>query len=66
MHAMRISDDAPWEWNLRTNKIALFARWKCMLGYGDDEFLDSLENRRSHIHPLDLAGVEATPRRHIE
>ncbi|WP_240057301.1 PAS domain-containing protein [Paraburkholderia azotifigens] len=58
--AMRIADDGPWEWNLQTNEFVLSTRWKCMLGYGDDEFLDSLENWRAHIHPLDLAGVDAT------
>jgi len=58
--AMRIADDGPWEWNLQTNDFVLSTRWKCMLGYGDDEFPDSLENWRAHIHPLDLAGVDAT------
>lgn len=37
-----------------------------MLGYGDDEFADSLENWREHIHPLDLADVDATLRARIE
>jgi PAS domain S-box-containing protein len=64
--AMRIADDGPWEWNLQTNEFVLSTRWKCMLGYGDDEFLNSLENWRGHIHPLDLAGVDATLRCRIE
>ncbi|MPW22899.1 PAS domain-containing protein [Paraburkholderia sp. CNPSo 3157] len=64
--AMRISDDGPWEWNLQTNEFVLSARWKCMLGYGEDEFPDSIENWHRHIHPLDLAGVEATLRCCIE
>jgi PAS domain S-box-containing protein len=60
--AMRIADDGPWEWNLQTNEFVLSTRWKCMLGYGDDEFADSMENWRAHIHPLDVAGVDATLR----
>ncbi|MBN3760634.1 PAS domain-containing protein [Burkholderia sp. Ac-20365] len=64
--AMRIADDGPWEWNLQTNEFVLSTRWKCMLGYGDDEFPDSLENWRGHIHPLDLAGVDATLRCRLE
>jgi len=64
--AMRISDDGPWEWNLQTNEFALSARWKCMLGYSDDEFRSSPENWRGHIHPDDLAGVEATLRCCVE
>ena len=64
--AMRIADDGPWEWNLQTNELVLSTRWKCMLGYGDDEFADSLENWRGHIHPLDVAGVDATLRCRIE
>ncbi|GAB7523245.1 hypothetical protein PBS_22290 [Paraburkholderia sp. 2C] len=64
--AMRIADDGPWEWNLQTNEFVLSTRWKCMLGYGDDEFADSLENWRGHIHPLDIAGVDATLRCRME
>ncbi|BFG77378.1 hypothetical protein PTKU46_54110 [Paraburkholderia terrae] len=64
--AMRIADDGPWEWNLQTNELVLSTRWKCMLGYGDDEFADSLENWRGHIHPLDIAGIDATLRCRIE
>jgi hypothetical protein len=36
-----------------------------MLGYGDDEFWIRLRTGAA-IHPLDLAGVEATLRCHIE
>jgi len=64
--AMRIADDGPWEWNLQTNEFVLSSRWKCMLGYSDDEFADSLENWRAHIHPQDIAGVDATLRCRME
>ncbi|MFC0402356.1 PAS domain-containing protein [Paraburkholderia rhizosphaerae] len=64
--AMRIADDGAWEWNLQTNEFIPSTRWKCMLGYGDDEFPDSIENWRGHIHPLDLAGVDARLKRGME
>jgi len=58
--AMRISDDGAWEWNLQTGEFVLSLRWKCMLGYTEDEFPDSLQAWREHVHPLDLAAVDAT------
>ena len=58
--AMRISDDGPWEWNLQTDEFILSPRWKCMLGYSDEEFPNSLQAWREHVHPLDIAAVEAT------
>ncbi|WP_258187819.1 PAS domain-containing protein [Trinickia symbiotica] len=58
--AMRISDDGAWEWNLQTGQFILSPRWKCMLGYTEDDFPDSLQAWREHVHPLDLAAVDAT------
>ncbi|MEX3790380.1 PAS domain-containing protein [Paraburkholderia sp. BR14374] len=58
--AMRISDDGAWEWNLQTGEFVLSPRWKCMLGYTEDELSDSLQAWRNIVHPLDLAAVEAT------
>jgi len=58
--AMRISDDGAWEWNLQTGQFVLSPRWKCMLGYTEEEFPDSLQVWREHVHPLDLAAVDAT------
>jgi PAS domain S-box-containing protein len=56
--AMRISDDGPWEWNLQTNEFVLSPRWKCMLGYSDDEFPNTLQAWREHVHPLDIAALD--------
>lgn len=63
---MRISDDGPWEWNLRTQEFIPSPRWKSMLGYTDDEFPNSLQVWREHVHPLDLKSVESALSMHVE
>jgi PAS domain S-box-containing protein len=60
--AMRISDDGPWEWNLQTDEFVLSPRWKCMLGYSDDEFPNTLQAWREHVHPLDIAAIDTALR----
>jgi diguanylate cyclase (GGDEF)-like protein/PAS domain S-box-containing protein len=45
--------DGLWDWNLQTNEVWYAARFKELLGYGEDEFPDVLESLNSHLHPDD-------------
>ncbi len=49
--------DGLWDWDLRTDKVWYAPRFKEMLGYGDTEFLDTLEMWDSHVHPDDRQTV---------
>jgi PAS domain S-box-containing protein len=41
--AVQGSNDGIWDWDLRTGRIWFSARWKEMLGYGEDELEDTLD-----------------------
>ncbi len=43
-----------WDWNLENNTIHFEPRWKEMLGYRDDELLNSFETWQERVHPEDL------------
>ncbi|MBE0440059.1 MAG: EAL domain-containing protein [Gammaproteobacteria bacterium] len=49
--------DGVWEWNIETGVAIFSEHWKQMLGYGEDEFVDSFEQWEAHIHPDDKEQV---------
>ncbi|MGE5453476.1 MAG: PAS domain S-box protein [Acidobacteriota bacterium] len=50
--------DGVWDWNVLTGEVFFSARWKAMLGYGDDEILGCMAELTQRIHPDDRARVE--------
>ena len=56
--AARGANDGLWDWNLSTNVIYFSARWKAMLGYREDEILDTPEEWFERIHETDRERVK--------
>jgi PAS domain S-box-containing protein len=46
--------DGHWDWDIPSNEVHFSALWKTMLGYGDNEISDSLDEWSSRVHPDDL------------
>lgn len=64
--ALRGAHDGLWERDLEDGRVVLSPRWKSMLGYAEDEFADRLDTWRAHVHPQDLASVEAAFAAHLD
>ncbi len=59
------ANDGMWDWNVKAGTIYFSPRWKAMLGYGEDDFIDSMPHWRDLIHPEDLPEVQALFRKHL-
>lgn len=61
--AIGAGNDGLWEWNLKSGDVFYSARWKGMLGYGEQEIGPAAAEWHSRIHPEDrdiaLAEVQA-------
>ncbi len=60
------ANDGLWDWNLRTNRIRLSARWKEMIGYGDGELTANAQEWLDRIHPDDIEAVREAMAAHID
>lgn len=52
--ALEGSKDGVWDWNIETNIVYFSPQWKAMLGYGEDELNDELDEWKKRVHPDDL------------
>ncbi len=64
--ALEGSGDAVWDWNVQTNDFFVTRRWKEMLGYGEEDIIDTFEAVRTLIHPGDLVQTGAHYREYAE
>ncbi len=64
--AVRGSSDGIWDWNVTTGEVYYSARFKELLGYQNDEFLDHLDSFRDHLHPDDAAATWEALKRHFD
>jgi diguanylate cyclase (GGDEF)-like protein/PAS domain S-box-containing protein len=62
--AARGANDGLWDWDLRSNEVYYSPRWKEMLGYGDEEIGNSVEEWLERVHPHDLERVQAALENH--
>ncbi len=51
--------DGIWDWNFLTGEVYLSPRWKAMLGFGEDEERNWLQEMPALLHPEDLPNVAA-------
>ena len=59
------SRDGIWDWDLNSGEIIYSARWKEMIGYGDDVLTPTIDTFFSFLHPDDKARVQATIAQHL-
>ncbi|MFZ5949888.1 MAG: PAS domain-containing protein, partial [Candidatus Rifleibacteriota bacterium] len=51
MLAVKGTQDGIWDWDIKTNRVFLSARWKEMIGYRDDELRNDFDTFISFLHP---------------
>ncbi|MBW1608826.1 MAG: sigma 54-interacting transcriptional regulator, partial [Deltaproteobacteria bacterium] len=54
-----------WDWDLRTDKLYYSDRFKELLGYAPDEFLDTLDEFWNRLHPDDYEAVRMALDQHL-
>jgi diguanylate cyclase (GGDEF)-like protein/PAS domain S-box-containing protein len=64
--ALRGTNDGLWDWNAITNEVYYSARWKQMLGYGENEIPNVPEEWDLRVHPDDLPRVKADLDAHLQ
>ena len=63
--ALEGSRDGVWDWNVKNNEIFLSRRWKTILGFGENELQNRLEEWVTRVHPEDLDRTLDTVQRHL-
>ncbi|NPU84070.1 MAG: PAS domain S-box protein [Syntrophaceae bacterium] len=63
--ALEGAGDGLWDWNVQTNRVLYSRQWKAMLGYGEDEIGDSLDEWERLLHPDDQARAHEELDRHF-
>lgn len=64
--ALEGAGDGVWDWDLTSDSVHYSSRWKSMLGYGEDEVGNSLEEWSSRVHPEDLESASTATRTYLE
>src|SRR5438067_11001023 len=52
------AQEGVWDWNLETNAVVYSARWKQMLGYGDEEIEPHVSAWERLVHPDDCSRAD--------
>jgi len=63
--AIEGAGDGLWDWDVIAGQVYFSPRWKAMLGHGETEIGDTLQEWESRVHPEDLAAVQRALRRHL-
>lgn len=63
--ALEGGEHGVWEWNVQTNEVFFSRQWKTMLGYGEADIGNSLDEWKSRVHPEDIEPVIREIGRHI-
>ncbi|MFB0924927.1 MAG: PAS domain-containing protein, partial [Vicingaceae bacterium] len=64
--AMAAANDGLWDWNLVTNDIYFSPRWKSIIGYKDNEIVNSVESFFALVHPDDRYEVQCCITNYLE
>ena len=63
--AARGAENGLWDWDLRTNRIFLSARWKSTVGYQESEIGSDPNEWLSRVAPIDLSELKASMQAHL-
>ncbi len=58
------ANDGLWDFDVERNEVYFSPRWKAMLGYAEDDLLDS-PDWRNLVHPDDMSRVQTAIRDHV-
>lgn len=61
----RGANDGLWDWDLRTNEIEFSARWKALLGLGDEDVGRGPDEWLGRVHSEDREALEAAIAEHL-
>ena len=64
--ALRGNNDGLWDWDARTNGVFYSARWKQIIGYGEDEIGCNNQEWEQRVHPDDFARVNRELQQHLD
>ncbi|MBN1615127.1 MAG: EAL domain-containing protein [Deltaproteobacteria bacterium] len=60
------ANDGLWDWDLLTKEFHFSSRWKRLLGFGEDEIGNGVDEWFNRIHPLDVDQVKLEINSHID
>jgi len=52
--AIEGAGDGLWDWDVKTGKVFFSKQWKAMLGFGDEEIGDTIDEWEKRVHPDDI------------
>ena len=64
-YALEGAGDGVWDWNAQTNEVHFSRQWKAMLGYGEAEIADRLDEWDNRVHPDDREATHAAIEAHL-
>jgi diguanylate cyclase (GGDEF)-like protein/PAS domain S-box-containing protein len=64
--AAKGANDGLWDWDIEKNKVYYSSRWKAMLGYGESDIGNTLDEWLKRVHPEDAERVQEELEYHLE
>ncbi|MCD2450963.1 PhnD/SsuA/transferrin family substrate-binding protein [Methylicorpusculum oleiharenae] len=64
--ALEGAGDGVWDWHIPTGQVFFSKQWKAMIGYAEDEFENTFDSWKDHLHPDDSDRVLATVHNYFE
>lgn len=64
--ALEGAGDGVWDWNIPTGQVFFSKQWKAMIGYAEDEFENTFDFWKDHLHPDDRDRVLSTVHLYFE
>jgi len=63
--AIEGAGDGLWDWDVKTGKVFFSKQWKAMLGFGDEEIGDTIDEWEKRVHPDDIKKCYEDLERHF-
>lgn len=63
--ALEGGEHGVWEWNVQTDEAFYSRQWKAMLGYGEKDIGNTVDEWQSRVHPDDIEDATCQIERHL-